>query len=1004
MRRMFTIAAAAVLFLLSSCQEVKPEILIDEQAETNQSSEGTSVTFTAVTENQSTKTALSKNADVWDVIWKSGDKVKVNGYSLSIDETDQAEGYGPECTKAVFSGYVLGNNSSPKYRAWYPETLGKTAGSLSLPSIQEYIADGVSGFPMYAESENESLQFKNLCGIVRLNLKGSKNISAIGLIDKSENPEGLSGSIDIVECTAKIKNGAAGVTLQCASPIALSSDEFTSFLIIVPAGSYGKLQITITADDESYAILTSNKAITVERSKITDINISTLKFKNDKAIISYTTTNTTQISKYPVGADASIFGNGLTVVGHSYDQSSKAGIITLSGTVTEIGEKAFSNLSNLETITIPESVTAIGSQSFLECRNLTTINWPESLTSVGYRAFYMDLKLATLDLSHIETIGSEAFSNCNFTNVVIGNSITDIGNNAFQNTQVTSATFNAFPATVGTSLFQGCAKLATATFNCDVPALPEKTFINCTTMTSATFNGTLGAVGNSGFYNCKALEDISLDGTGITSIGDDAFHGVPLSSEFEIPSSITAIGGSAFNNCSGLVSITVPDASFTGNNTFIECKNLESVTFTGGTRMTKIPYRSFYGCSKLASINNIPSCVTSIDNEAFMNCGLTSLPEGWGRDGIKYGNSVFAGCPITQITFPDNWTIIPKQFCYNMSQLSSVNFGNGLTTIEWQVFTGCSSLSSITIPSNVRTLMSFCFYKSGVTSVTGLNRSDLTVENNAFNESKLQTIDISNWTTITNSCFANCADLVNVTLGEGLTSIKSNAFQNCTSLTSISLPSTLTVMENYAFAGTGLTALPAGMHDMTFGSQLFKGTPMSSVTFPEGMTKTGDYMFSGCSTLTSADLGDVTSLAEGTFSGCSSLVNVDFSSVENIYRYAFNNCTALTSVVLPNTLTRMYEHAFDGCTALETVDIGTGLTTMDGYCFQNANKLETLIIRTSSVPELKVSLNSSSKASIPLIYVPESLVETYKAASIWSNYSSCFRALEPDESTGLNED
>lgn len=995
MKRMLSIAAAAALFLLSSCQEVEPEIFVDVPEVTNPAAEVTAVTFTALTEDHSTKTALSRNGDMWDVVWKSGDNIVVNGYRLSLEETDQAEGYGPECTKALFSGYVLGNSTSPKYRAWYPEALGKVAGNLSLPSVQDYAPDGVYGFPMYAESDSESLQFKNICGIVRLNLKGTKNISAIGLLDKSDSPSGLSGSIDIDGSNASVKSGAAGVTLKCAAPVALSSDDFTTFLITVPAGSYDRLQITVTSDDESYAILTSKKAIIVERSKITDINISTLKFKNDKADIRYSTTNTTQISKYPVGADGAVFGDGLTVVGHSYDPSSKEGVITLSGPVSRIGDNAFSSLNNLETITIPESVTSIGSQSFYDCRNLTTINWPEALTSVGYRAFCLDAKLATIDLSHIVTIGQEAFNNTNLNiGLVIDGNITAIGTDAFRNTKVTSVTFNDFPATVSTGMFLGCKSLTAVTFNCDVPALPGNTFQDCNALTSVTFKGSLGAIGDREFYNCKALTDgISLDGTGVTSIGSEAFYYVPLNSGFDIPSTVLSIGGAAFNNCTGLVSITVPDCALTGNHTFNECRNLESVTFTGGTRMTSIPYRSFYGCSKLTSVNCIPSCVTSLDNEAFMNCGLTSLPDGWGRDGIKYGNSVFAGCPVTHITFPDNWTSIPNHFCYKMSQLSSVDFGNGLTALGWQVFAGCSSLTSVTIPSNVRTLTNYCFYQSGVTSVTGMNRSDLIVENNAFAESKLQTADISNWTNVPGGCFINCSDLETVILGEGLTTIRANAFQNCTSLTSISLPSTLTVMENYAFSGTGLSALPDGMHDMTFGSSIFKDTPITSVTFPAGLTKTGDYMFSGCSLLTSADLVDVETLAEGTFSGCSSLVDVDFSSVETLKKYAFINCTALVCAVLPNTLTRMYEHIFDGCSSLETVDIGTGLRTMDACCFQYDNNLATLIIRASSVPELKNTLNSSSKAKIPLIYVPDSLVEDYKLSPVWSNYSSYFRPL-----------
>lgn len=1006
MRKFFVFAA--VLSLLSACQTVDIQTPDEKIPVVPVAPEESlePVVFSVSTEAPVTKTGLVQNGEVYDVVWKSGDKVRVNGYQLSIVESDNPDGYGPECPKALFYGSAVAGGDSPRYRSWYPGTMSSDIRFLELPSSQTYVEGGVAGFPMYAESDTESLQFKNLCGIIRINLKGEKNVAAIGLLDKDASPKGLSGGFNITDDTAVIKAGSAGVTLQCPTPVALNTTTFTSFFITVPAGSYGKLQITVSADDESYAILTSNKPIVVERSMITDVNISSPKFKNDKARILYTTSNTTQLAGYTVGSDASVFGDELTVVSHTYDSGLKSGVITLSGNVTKIGDSAFQGKGNLATITIPESVTSIGGSAFMSSGNLTTINWPEGLTTVGYRAFSGCSKFNSLDLTHITSIGEEAFLNTGVSgDIVIGSQLTSLGRKAFQSTKLTSVTFNSIPESMGIETFYWVSTLESVTFNCNVPALPGYTFKACSNLSSVTFSGTLGSIGAYDFEGCGSLRTgIDLSGTGITSIGNCAFSSTPLSASFDIPSSVTSIGENAFNTSTGLKEITIPDAALTGNgSTFANCTNLETVTFTGGTRTTRIPTSAFNGCTKLTSVN-IPSCVTEVNANAFANCGLTSLPDGWGRSGITYGTTPFTGCPIASITFPDNWSSIPSQFCKGMSQLATVDFGHGLTSLGYQVFDQCWALTSVVIPAQMTTLSSHAFYRCGVQTVTGMNRSDLVVESNVFTESKLQSANISNWTKVPGGCFKDCAQLASVTLGEGLTTIDNNGFQNCTSLTSISFPSTLSKIGNYAFQGSGLTSLPAGMHDMTFGDNVFAYSSMTSAVFPAGMTSTGSLMFSNCTSLVSVDLGDVTDVAANTFYRCYALSSVNFSSVIYLRAGAFKECTSIEEVELPSTLVRMYDEVFRECTSLRRADIGAGVTQIGKNCFYNTQKLESLTLRTMLVPGLTITLNNASGSKLPLIYVPSTIIDTYKSTDPWSNYSSYFRTLDGDDRSGRMED
>ena len=59
----------------------------------------------------------------------------------------------------------------------------------------------------------------------------------------------------------------------------------------------------------------------------------------------------------------------------------------IPNTVTEIGQNAFWDCSEMTSITIPDSVTTIGAQAFYNCSSLKEITIPQSVTSIGADAF-----------------------------------------------------------------------------------------------------------------------------------------------------------------------------------------------------------------------------------------------------------------------------------------------------------------------------------------------------------------------------------------------------------------------------------------------------------------------------------------------------------------------------------------------------------------------------------------------------------------------------------------
>ena len=160
---------------------------------------------------------------------------------------------------------------------------------------------------------------------------------------------------------------------------------------------------------------------------------------------------------------------------------------------------------------------------------------------------------------------------------------------------------------------------------------------------------------------------------------------------------------------------------------------------------------------------------------------------------------------------------------------------------------------------------------------------------------------------------------------EDATSSGNGAFKDCTEISSIKFPQTLTKIGESAFEDcTGLT----------------------SISMPASLTTIGDYVFSGCTGLTSLDLSACTSLTTidgSAFSSCTGLKSIRWpANLTTIGEYAFYSCTGLTSVHLPANLTTIDEEAFYGCTGLTSISLPASLTTIGVGAFASCTGLTSI--------------------------------------------------------------
>ena len=245
------------------------------------------------------------------------------------------------------------------------------------------------------------------------------------------------------------------------------------------------------------------------------------------------------------------------------------------------------------------------------------------------------------------------------------------------------------------------------------------------------------------YYQRGIIKKVIIE-TGVTNIGDYAFHGCESLTSIEIPNSVTSIGVLAFSACYSLPSITIPNSvTNIADYAFSNCESLTSATIPNS--VTSIGKSTFHNCSSLTSIA-IPNSVTNIGDNAFSDCSC-----------------------LISVTIPNSVTSIGSQAFYECSGLTSVTIPNSVTSIGNHAFYGCKSLTSIIIPNSMTSIGNYAFYDcSSLTSVT--------IPNSV--------------TSIGNYAFYGCSKLTSITIPNSVTGIGSYAFYGCSGLTSLTCEAT----------------------------------------------------------------------------------------------------------------------------------------------------------------------------------------------------------------------
>ena len=632
--------------------------------------------------------------------------------------------------------------------------------------------------------------------------------------------------------------------------------------------------------------------------------------------------------------------------------------VSFPSSVTGIELEAFHGCTSLESVTIPSGVTTIGRRAFMDCSSLDSVTIPASVTSIGENAFlYCFPSVFENSGTHLfypfgngEWAKLQSLSQEPVTELTISPLYTSISKEAFRNdSNLTSVTIPASVTNIGSKAFYGCSKLDSVTiigtsvsvysdaFKYCYPStfvyndpnwnytftkddyqtglmspsvlvispmytnIVTEAFMNNTKLTSVTIPSSVKSIGTDAFKGCNPEVFVNNSGVKLEyefTNADYVALGCPK--DLVISPLYTSIADKAFfagenKPCYPLESITIPDTvTSIGAYAFCGCENLGNITLPDD--VTRIEDATFYGCSSLKSFT-IPAAVTYIGSNSLSEC-----------DGI------------TSIMIPKSVTIIGAFAFAGCSNLASVTFeqGSTLDEIDNGLFKGCTMLSSISVPSTVKTIGYYAF--EDCTSL-----ASFTIPGNV--------------TVIERKAFNGCENLTSIIIPESVTEIGTDAFKGCSRAEEIIIPASVTSIGG---TETFKWCYPSVFEDKSgevlyyaFGKedyerlQSLSESPITQLTISSLYSQIADGAFKDNTSITSITIPDsVAYIRSEAFSGCINLTSVtigDNSSLCSIGDKAFYGCRNLDSITIPANVPScgIGTDAFKGCNPSDFVDKST---------------------------------------------------------------------------------
>lgn len=533
--------------------------------------------------------------------------------------------------------------------------------------------------------------------------------------------------------------------------------------------------------------------------------------------------------------------------------------VHLPSTATSIGERAFSSCTSLKTINLPSAVTSIDEDAFARCTSLE-LTLPSSVVAIGARALkgvptihisnydaWMNIVTSTLVFGASSYTAPSTYNRGGYwfdgqwahvyyngnllTEYQLPSGLTTINIGTFAtNTDIESVVIPASVTTIGDIAFRGCTNLSSVTLSDAVTEIKARAFYGCSSLESITFGNSIASIGEEAFYSCNNISYVDIGDIAnwcecdfydddnhssrynITSnplwVAKRIYLKGTLLDELSIPSGVTKIKDFAFGKVQRFSKLTIPKTvKSIGRYAFLDCNDLEAITFAKNSQMESIGYSAFANCIGLTSVT-LPNSITTLGGfDGCTNIESINVP----TSATRLLTSTFSGLSkLTSITLPEGLLSIGKNAFNGCKLLTEINIPSTVRYIYYQAFQGCTGLQAVHI-TDVAGWCSILYGEyandptsagSGMSWDVGENQSNpLSIARNLYLNGELVTdlVVPEGVTQINDYAFRKATCLTSVSLPEGMTSIGRYAFEFCVNIKGITIPATLTDVRHSAF-------------------------------------------------------------------------------------------------------------------------------------------------------------------------------------------------------------
>lgn len=268
------LALAAVAVMSSACQKAEVEAPVNEGRVLDATIENIAVTRTVMDEDN-------------NIRWSEGDQIvgfMKSTFGAKFQVTGSSVGETSASFEEVSSDGLNAGTELDHIIAYYPYSssvkIAKSGSNYALdvvlPAEQTYVQEsfGNGAMPMVAVSETNNITFRNVCGGMKLQLKGTQKVASVKV--EGKNGEILSGAAVVIAYTDGTKPSITmsdetptSVTLNCGSGVQLNENDAVEFIIVLPPVAFSKGFVVTVAD-------AAGNVQTIETDKVNEVKRSAL--------------------------------------------------------------------------------------------------------------------------------------------------------------------------------------------------------------------------------------------------------------------------------------------------------------------------------------------------------------------------------------------------------------------------------------------------------------------------------------------------------------------------------------------------------------------------------------------------------------------------------------------------------------------------------------------------------------------------------------------------------